>query len=104
MVTSVLNALHHLRNTGQIMSARLSLAATAELLKQFKAENSPPTFGPEFRPEGSDDVLDEVHDTAWGPARRLIFPMQVDQINAYWDTPETPLHTAEPVWLQHADK
>jgi len=98
MAASVLNALCHNRKTGQVMSARLSLAATAEHLKKTIASDRDAKFGMGLEPEDAKDLSLEIEESFWGPAQRLRFPMQIKGIEAYWDTPATPLHTSQPIW------
>ena len=98
MAAAVMNALHQRQTTGEVWSARLSLAATAELLKQTKPQGDAPQFGSGLRPEDPGDLLETVDSTAWGPAQRLKFPMTVGKIKAFWNSPATPLHTSSAEW------
>lgn len=94
IVAAILNALSHQRNTGQVVSARLSLATTAELLKN--AQSSDPSIGAGLSGESGEDIAPILENTAWGPASRLRFPMKVGNMGARWDTPAVSLHTSEP--------
>jgi hypothetical protein len=54
--------------------------------------------GPEFKPMSETDLQDSIEHTDWGPANRVHFPLQIDQVNATWDYPASDLRTAQPVW------
>jgi len=94
MAAAVLNGLCHVRDCGQALSARLSLAATAEALKQTHQ----PHFGAGLSPEQDADINPIIEDTDWGPARRLNPPVRINGIAHYWQTPATRLHSAAPRW------
>jgi len=94
VAAAILNALSHRRETGQVASARLSLAATAEVLKNAQSSNR--GIGAGFAMESSSDIAPAVENTDWGPAHRLNFPMKVVGIKAEWATPSVSLHTSEP--------
>jgi len=94
IAAAVLNALSHLHATGEVASARLSLAATAELLKKTRGSE----FGAGLTAETESDVAPGIEDTDWGPARRLRFPMKIGDLEARWDTPAVPLHTSTPAF------
>lgn len=90
LAASVLNALSHRRATGEVTSARMSLAATAELLKKTRRGE----FGAGFVGETESDVAPDIENTDWGQARRLRFPMRIGDLEARWDTPAVALHTS----------
>ena len=94
LAACILNALNHQRTYGEVVSARLSLARTAELLKTTQSEQ----FGAGFAEETDQDRQSKVEETDWGPAQRLHFPMTVGNLKASWDSPATPLHTSPPVF------
>ena len=91
LAATVLNALNHQRTSGEITSARLSLAATAELLKTSRRD----VMGAGFTKETEADLASPIENTDWGPARRLHFPMRISEVEARWDSPATPLHTSD---------
>lgn len=94
MAAAVLRALR-LRQHGQVMSARLSLARTAHLLLAGPAMDGATSMPPETEA----DLAGEVERTAWGPARRLKFPVSVEGNGPCWPRPAGPLHRQSPVWL-----
>jgi hypothetical protein len=94
IAATILNALSHRRDTGQVASARLSLATTAEVLKNAQTPN--PSIGKGLALETIDDIASVTENTEWGPAQRLNFPMKVANIKARWSTPAVSLHTSAP--------
>ncbi|MDJ0944925.1 MAG: CoA transferase [Kiloniellales bacterium] len=82
------------RRRGRILSARLSLARTARLLTAQR----PPAPGPAPLESGADDLAPAVEDTAWGPARRLSFPLTIDGIAPHWPHPAGELRSAPAAW------
>ncbi len=91
LAAAVLNALSHRRATGEVTSARMSLAATAGLLQNTVRDE----FGAGLSAENESDVAPGIENTDWGPARRLRFPMKIGDIDARWDTPAVALHTSK---------
>ncbi len=94
LAACVLNALNHQRNCGEVVSARLSLARTAELLKTSRSD----TFGAGFSEETPDDRHPDIEGTDWGAAQRLHFPMGIGNLTASWDSPACRLHSSAPVF------
>ena len=93
LAAAVLHALTE-RRRGRVMSARLSLARTARLLVSEPPDR--PTADPlEMRP---DDLSPEPEQTAWGPARRVRFPLSVPGIAPCWPCPAKPLRSDAPAW------
>lgn len=95
MAAAVLRALRRRNLTGQIWSARLSLARTALLLtapgsREEKAEMSPETPA---------DLADGIEATGWGPAGRLRFPLLLDKTGPEWRYPASPLRSDAPCWM-----
>ena len=84
------------KREGRAVSARLSLARTAELLKTTRRD----------RPEGlgahaaqtDDDIAPEIEATAWGDVRRIRFPMTLGAITPSWRLPAGRLRTAPAEW------
>jgi hypothetical protein len=94
IAATILNALSHRRDNGQVASARLSLATTAEILKN--AQSPDLSIGAGVAVENFDDKASVVENTEWGPAHRLHFPMKVGKVETWWDTPAVSLHTSAP--------
>ncbi|MEE4360142.1 MAG: CoA transferase [Pseudomonadales bacterium] len=94
MAAAAVRALRLRRETGQVTSARTSLARTAVWLAgTLGADTS------EAHPEETDQSLTpEIEETVWGRARRLRFPGSVQGIEVRWAGPARPLHGDAPVW------
>ena len=93
MAAAVLRALRRRDRTGQIASARLSLARTAALLTSAGEEEQ----RADLAPETAADLAPETEATVWGPARRLRFPIRLpDGSGARWSCPAGPLRAAPP--------
>lgn len=88
IAASVLRGLSNLRDKGQACSARLSLAATAELLKTTKRHR----FGAVAKSERFDDVSSDVEPTDLGPILRLKSALHIAGAKAYWAKPASLLH------------
>lgn len=95
MAAAVLRALVIREQSGTVLSARLSLARTAELLIPT-ARND--LDGPDFAGETDADLAPVIEATDWGPAQRLRFPVAVGDLAARWERPASRLRAAEPVW------
>lgn len=94
MAAAVLQCLHRKAATGNIMSARLSLARTAHLLCQSKRNS----LHDPMRPETPADCADQIEHTAWGRAKRIKFPLQIEGMPCKWALPASPLRTAQAKW------
>ena len=94
MAAAALRAVNHRNGTGQIRSARLSLARTALLLMSAGTRN----FTGHAVDEGADDRLPVLEKTDWGAAQRLRFPVQVDGIAPKWPHPAGLLRVDAPTW------
>ncbi len=94
LAAAVLRALVERRDTGSVLSARLSLARTAHLLAATKRAHT----GSGSAPENGDDIDPQVEETDWGPARRVRFPLQIDGTQAVWDYPASRLRSAKATW------
>jgi len=94
MAAAVLRAVNVRNLTGKIMSARLSLARTAALLVSEGQHD--------FRGDDiSETSLDQGHSkemTSWGPAHRLRFPVQLDNLGPTWRHPAGYLRIDAPCW------
>lgn len=94
MASSVLRAIHLRNTTGQIRSARLSLARTAALLtsagsRDFKGQDVVETVG---------DRAPYMEQTGWGAAHRLRFPMRIDGTVPEWKYPAGLLRIDKANW------
>ncbi|WOJ92506.1 CoA transferase [Congregibacter variabilis] len=94
MAAAALRALRVVRESGTVLSARLSLARTAELLKQTSLSTPPEAFAS----EGSGDFAPGFESTYWGPARRIRFPLVSGLAAPKWPLPARPLHSDMPQW------
>jgi CoA-transferase family III len=82
------------REMGRATRARLSLARTAKLLMDHKAE---PNNG-NFVPRQGTDLSDLEELTSWGAARRVLPPAEVAGFPMSWDSPATALGSAAAEW------
>ncbi len=94
MAAAVLRALRVARASGDLLSARLSLARTARLL--VSAGVAEPVD--DMPPEEASDFPPELEMTGWGPARRLRFPGSVGGRGPRWPHPAGPLRRDAAVW------
>lgn len=94
MASAVLRAMHLRNTTGQIKSARLSLARTAALLTSAGSHE----FRGQEVVETSNDRAPSTERTDWGPAQRLRFPVQMDGVGPKWQYPAGLLRTDEARW------
>jgi hypothetical protein len=95
MAAAALRALRMRRDTGKVLSARLSLARTAAMLTGYGARAA----AGDGVTESATDILPTFEETGWGPARRLRFPVQIGLRAASWQHPAGPLRIDEPDWL-----
>lgn len=79
---------------GPVLSARLSLAGVAGLLAQAPLAAKPQPF----EEETEADLSTHTEHTAWGPARRLRFPVAVPGLDLAFDRPACRLRSAEASW------
>lgn len=94
IAAAVLRALRHRQASGQVLSARLSLARTAALL--ISAGCQTPLQSMRAETEAELDPLPEA--TGWGPARRLRFPVALDGHGPQWRYPAGPLRLHAAIW------
>ncbi|MEM9477782.1 MAG: CoA transferase [Pseudomonadota bacterium] len=80
MAAAVLRALRRRNQTGQITSARLSLARTAKLLSGAGTRD---IAGDPMQPKDADFDC-EIEATDWGTAKRLRFPVRIDGQGPVW--------------------
>lgn len=95
MAAAVLRALRILNQTGEVMSARLSLARTAHLLFTGSLAERAAVMPVET----AADYAQGPESTAWGQARRLRFPVSLDGREAHWSQPAGPLRRHAAAWL-----
>lgn len=94
MAAAILRAVQIRNQTGRIMSARLSLARTAALLVSEGQHN----FRGEDIQETSQELDQSTEMTSWGPARRLRFPVRVDNAGPRWRYPAGHLRIDPQSW------
>lgn len=91
MAAAVLRALRVRWETGEGLSARLSLARTSALLASVPADND----GLDLPPITDEDLSAGVENTDWGPARRIRFPADIPMA---WSAPARRLHSDPARW------
>jgi hypothetical protein len=79
---------------GRSAEARCSLARTAS----FLVEGGPAEDAEPLRPESGEDVAQAIEATAWGKARRLAPPVEIEGVPMRWHLPAAPLGSAPPEW------
>ncbi|MYG51344.1 MAG: acyl-CoA transferase [Rhodospirillaceae bacterium] len=94
MAAAVLHALDRGRTSGKVLSARLSLARTACLLATTGRDEPYPGLAPQT----PDDLDPAIEETAWGPAHRVRFPLQIDGMAVHWRYPAGNLRSAAAQW------
>ena len=95
MAGAVLHALDRRQRSGKVLSGRLSLARTARLLATTGREEPYPGLAPQT----PDDLDPAIEQTAWGPARRVRFPLKIAGMNPRWHFPAAKLRSAAAQWL-----
>jgi hypothetical protein len=80
--------------SGRVMSARLSLAKTADLLSHYLIGNG----SPELNPVDVGDFSSDIENTVWGLAKRLKFPLTITNVTPGWDYPAGHLRSSSPAW------
>jgi len=93
LAASVLSGLLR-RGKGEACSAKLSLARVAHLLIKTRRSE----IGSEFAPAADEEIDPRPEETAWGPARRVRWPLEVEETRAAWPYPATRLRSARPEW------
>lgn len=94
MAATVLRALRQCQSTGVRLSARVSLARTAAMLTAAGARD----FQGSALDESIADLAPALEATAWGPARRLKFPIRLEGKAPEWAAPAGPLREDTPSW------
>ncbi|TMV14625.1 CoA transferase [Arenibacterium halophilum] len=96
IAAAVLRALRLRARSGAGWSAHLSLARTATLLTSAGAGDF---TGGDLRERG-EDLAPDVEQTAWGPARRLRFPVTLEGKGPDWRVPAGHLRVDPAQWAQ----
>jgi hypothetical protein len=78
----------------EALTARLSLARTAELLVAARGATSETTAS--IRSDA--DASPTIEATDWGPARRVLPPVSISGAPMAWDRPASRLGTAPAAW------
>jgi crotonobetainyl-CoA:carnitine CoA-transferase CaiB-like acyl-CoA transferase len=94
IAAAAIHALNLRDNTGSIYSARLSLARTACLLM---TQTSDPKSS-KFSEETEQDIDSSIEVTEWGDARRIRFPLSIENMPAKWSSPAVSLHSSKAKW------
>ena len=94
MAAAVLRALRVRNRTGDVLSARFSLARTAALL----VSEGPRDFRGVDIQASAQDLSPTPEQTDWGPARRVRFPLHLDTAEPVWRYPAGRLRTSAPAW------
>lgn len=94
IAAAAIHALNRRDTTGEIYTARLSLARTASLLM---SQVSHPESS-KFSSETNQDIDSLIEKTEWGEARRIRFPLEVAGMPAQWNYPAGSLQVSEATW------
>lgn len=94
MAAAVLRALRVRARSGRVLSARLSLARTAALLRSGAIA----LREADIAAETETDLAAGIENTGWGPARRIAFPVAVDGAGPSWPHSSGPLRQHPPRW------
>ncbi len=94
IAASALHALGERTASGRVLSARLSLARVAHLL--IASKRTELTGG--LPAETQHDIDPLVEETAWGPARRIRFPLRLPGLDHAWDHAAGNLRASPAVW------
>jgi crotonobetainyl-CoA:carnitine CoA-transferase CaiB-like acyl-CoA transferase len=89
-----LRALRIRRDHGRILSARLSLARTAELLKTTISNK----LNGDLHGASDEDYVEEIEATDWGPAKRLVFPVSFESLKPVWRYPAGNFRSSAANW------
>ena len=94
IAAAVLRSLRQRNLNGSVLSARLSLARTTQLL--ISAGVSEPVD--DLAPETAQDLAPETEQTRWGAAERLRFPAKFDGEGPSWPHPAGRLRQDLACW------
>jgi hypothetical protein len=93
MACAAIRGLTQRLRTGAGNITRASLARTAALLTA-----APAGVQRELAKESPADYMAEIENTVWGPARRLLPPLNLEGAAMRWGRPAGPLGAAEAAW------
>ncbi|RQS66464.1 acyl-CoA transferase [Burkholderia sp. Bp8963] len=93
MAAAVIRGLTERLRYGVGSVARASLARTARLLAAYPATACAPLV-----PDGPADLAAHVEHTSWGPAHRLVPPVQIDGAPVWWQRPASALGSSAAQW------
>lgn len=96
MAAAVIRGLTHRTQTGHGTLARTSLARMAQVLIDHGEPREPSNS---FVPAADSEYADATEQTDFGPAHRLLPPLQVGAAAMQWDRPASVLGSAQPSWL-----
>lgn len=94
IAAAVLRALRVMRQTGQVMTAQLSLARTAALLTSAGVHHHAGNLDDETK----NDFAPKIEETGWGAAERIEFPVSIEDHPVRWRYPSGPLRRAPAEW------
>ncbi len=98
MAAAVLHALRYQRVSGQVLSARLSLARQAKLLEDHIS--SVETYDQSERTSQITEEEGHIEQTDWGKLRRRTLPYRIEGVEVGWDIAAHRLRSDAPVWRQ----
>lgn len=94
MAAAILAGLYQRKERGQAVSAKLSLAATAELLKSTQAKR----FGKVSTAKALSDYAPDIEQTFCGNILRLKRPVVIPGLDMHWSSPAINLHSSLPMF------
>lgn len=97
MAAAALRALEQRWRHGHGAQVRASLARSGALLMTAPRDPAAPP-PPAVNESPQDDWAPEVESTAWGPARRLRWPLSVAGVQPRWRHPAGPLGSSDATW------
>jgi crotonobetainyl-CoA:carnitine CoA-transferase CaiB-like acyl-CoA transferase len=98
MAAAALVGLRQRLTSHRALEAKTSLARMAGLLTSQAADDA----GASLRPPGASDFAGDREETSWGPARRLLPPLEVEGARMAWMLPASPLGSAVAKWATSA--
>ena len=94
LAAAILRALRVRGQTGRVYQAQLSLARTAHMLIGRGAHDLTPAMDE----LNEADLSPAVEETSWGPARRVVFPVTLDERSAQFPLPAGHVRRHDPQW------
>ena len=101
MAAAAIHGLRRQRASGQVLSARLSLARQAKLLAAYTGLVDTPVD--RAITATSIETDSNIEQTDWGVVRRLQLPYQIENVEAGWTVGAHRLRTDAPAWRQDTD-